>query len=75
VTDQVPTDAMGARDAPLQEMVADGEKKRELQAPNRAGIWSRNQQQREVAMEGPRFEQTIMDTQVCYQTSMTMCKD
>ncbi len=64
LTDQTPTTSMGARDAPLQEMESDGEKKRELQAPNRAGIWSRNQQPREVAMSGPRFEQTIMDAQV-----------
>lgn len=65
LTDEVKTDAMGARDAPLQEMEADGEKKRELQAPNRSGVWSRNQLPREVAMTGPRFEQTIMDLQVC----------
>lgn len=55
---------MGAEDAPLQEMAVDAERKRELQAPNRAGIWSRSQQPREVAMTGPRFEQTIMDAQV-----------
>ena len=65
LTDEVKTDAMGARDAPLQEMEGEGEKKRELQAPNRSGIWSRSQQPREVAMSGPRFEQTIMDTQAC----------
>lgn len=34
------------------------------QAPNKKGIWSRNQQPREVAMTGPRFEQTIMEDQV-----------
>ena len=65
LTDEVATDAMGAQDAPLQEMADVAEKKRELQAPNRAGVWSRSQQPREVAMTGPRFEQTIMDTQVC----------
>lgn len=64
LTDEVKTDAMGARDAPLQEMEVEGEKKRELQAPNRSGVWSRSQQPREVAMTGPRFEQTIMDLQV-----------
>ena len=64
LTDQTPTDSMGAEDAPLQEMAVDAERKRELQAPNRAGIWSRSQQPREVAMTGPRFEQTIMDAQV-----------
>jgi NADH dehydrogenase (ubiquinone) Fe-S protein 6 len=64
LTDEVKTDAMGARDAPLQEMEPEAEKKREMQAPNRSGIWSRNQQPRELAMTGPRFEQTIMETQV-----------
>jgi hypothetical protein len=64
LTDEVKTDAMGARDAPLQEMEPEAEKKRELQAPNRSGVWSRNQQPRELAMTGPRFEQTIMETQV-----------
>lgn len=64
LTDEVKTDAMGSRDAPLQEMEAEEEKKRQLQAPNRSGIWSRSQQPREVAMANPRFEQTIIDLQV-----------
>lgn len=64
MTDEVKTDAMGARDAPLQELAPDAEKKRELQAPNRQGVWSRSQQPREQAMTGPRFEQTIMELQV-----------
>jgi hypothetical protein len=64
LTDEIKTDAMGARDAPLQEMEPEAEKQRELQAPNRSGVWSRNQQPRELAMTGPRFEQTIMETQV-----------
>lgn len=34
------------------------------QAPNRAGVWTRNQQPREKAMTGPRFEQTDFSLQV-----------
>lgn len=43
----------------------EGEKKRVMQAPNRATVWSRSQQERSKAMVGPRFEQTIMEEQVC----------
>ena len=63
-SDETPTDAMGARDAPLQEMVPEGEKSRQLQAPNRSKPWSRSQMPRELAMTGPRFEQTIIEAQV-----------
>jgi hypothetical protein len=35
-----------------------------LQAPNRAEVWSRSQRPREVAMTGPRFEQTDFELQV-----------
>jgi NADH dehydrogenase (ubiquinone) Fe-S protein 6 len=68
-TNAVPTSAGGAHDAVLQESVEKGEELRTLQAPNRQapnrkGIWSRSQQPREVAMTGPRFEQTIFADQV-----------
>jgi hypothetical protein len=53
-------------DKALQENVEDGERYRTLQAPNSKGVWSRSQQLRERAMVGPRFEQTIMEDQVCY---------
>ena len=53
-------------DKALQESVEEGEKKRVMQSPNRSTIWSRSQQPREKAMVGPRFEQTIMEDQVCY---------
>ncbi|EFX00453.1 NADH-ubiquinone oxidoreductase [Grosmannia clavigera kw1407] len=33
------------------------------QAPNRAGVWTRNQRPREQAMTGPRFEQTDFSLQ------------
>ncbi|KIV93023.1 hypothetical protein PV10_04268 [Exophiala mesophila] len=62
-TNETPTDAMGARDKPLQEAVAAAEKSRQLQSPNRATTWSRSQQPREMAMTGPRFEQTIIEEQ------------
>lgn len=63
-TNETAVDAMGAQDNPLQESQADAERQRQLQAPNRSGIWSRNQQERSVAMVGPRFEQTVIETQV-----------
>jgi len=52
------------RDAPLQEYAEDAENLQVMQAPNRAGIWSRSQNPRAKAMTGPRFEQTIMELQV-----------
>lgn len=63
-TNAVPTDAMGSWDGSLQEDPAVAERIRSMQAPNRAGTWSASQQPREKAMVGPRFEQTIMQTQV-----------
>ena len=62
-TNELAVDAMGAQDKPLQEFDAEGEKQRQMQAPNRRGVWSRSQMPRERAMTGPRFEQTIMETQ------------
>ncbi|KAF2841157.1 NADH-ubiquinone oxidoreductase [Patellaria atrata CBS 101060] len=62
-TNAVPTSSEGSFDKTLQESVPDGERMRVMQAPNRKGIWSRNQQPREKAMVGPRFEQTIMEDQ------------
>lgn len=46
-------------------MPEDAERRRVMQAPNRKEVWSRSQQPRELAMSGPRFEQTIMEYQVC----------
>ena len=63
-TNALEVDAVGARDEPLQELPEEGEKRRQMQAPNRATTWSPSQQPREKAMSGPRFEQTIMEWQV-----------
>lgn len=63
-TDAKQVDTQGIGDKPLQESVEVGEERRELQAPNRPSVWSRNQMPRDLAMSGPRFEQTIMETQV-----------
>ena len=63
-TNETAVSAFGAQDAALQESAAEGERQRQLQAPNRQGIWSRSQQPRERAMSGPRFEQTIIELQV-----------
>ncbi|KPI34979.1 Lactobacillus shifted protein [Cyphellophora attinorum] len=62
-TNELGVTASGNRDGTLQETTESAEKQRQMQAPNRAGVWSRSQQPREVAMSGPRFEQTIMDLQ------------
>lgn len=64
-TNALPTSSEGSFDKVLQEDVATGEQLRTQQAPNYKGIWSRSQQPREVAMSGPRFEQSIMEDQVC----------
>lgn len=64
-TNATPTSSEGSFDRTLQESVEEGEKKRVMQAPNRATVWSRSQQERSKAMVGPRFEQTIMEEQVC----------
>lgn len=48
----------------MQESPEDSEKQRQMQAPNRAEVWSRSQASRETAMSGPRFEQTMMQFQV-----------
>lgn len=63
-TNATATSSEGSFDKALQESVEEGEKKRVMQAPNRATVWSRSQQPREKAMVGPRFEQTIMEDQV-----------
>jgi hypothetical protein len=64
-TNATPTSSEGSMDRVLQESVEAGEQMRTMQAPNRKGIWSRSQAPREKAMVGPRFEQTIMEDQVC----------
>jgi len=51
------------RDADMVESTEDAEKQRTMQAPNRAKVWSRSQAPRELAMSGPRFEQTVMEYQ------------
>jgi NADH dehydrogenase (ubiquinone) Fe-S protein 6 len=63
-TNEVGVTAWGAQDGVLQESAQEGERQRQLQAPNRATIWSRTQQPRDRAMTGPRFEQTIIEYQV-----------
>jgi hypothetical protein len=40
------------------------EEMRAMQAPNRSGTWTRSQQARETAMQGPRFEQMNIKDQV-----------
>jgi NADH dehydrogenase (ubiquinone) Fe-S protein 6 len=63
-TNTLPVTTGGMIDGELQEGLEEAEERRVMQAPNREGVWSRSQQPREVAMSGPRFEQTIMELQV-----------
>jgi NADH dehydrogenase (ubiquinone) Fe-S protein 6 len=63
-TNEMPMDAIHTS-AALQESVEHAEKRRVTQAPNRDQVWSRSQNPRAKAMSGPRFEQTIMELQVC----------
>jgi NADH dehydrogenase (ubiquinone) Fe-S protein 6 len=63
-TNELPIDPVHSSTA-LQENVEDAEITRVTQAPNRATVWSRSQNPRAKAMSGPRFEQTIMEAQVC----------
>ena len=65
-TNAVPVSPQGLRDAPMVESIAEGEKQRQMQAPNRKDVWSRSQARRDEAMSGPRFEQTMMHMQVSY---------
>lgn len=69
-TNALPTVSMGARDEALVEEPAKAEEMRQMQAPNRASVWSRSQQPRAKAMVGPRFEQTIMEDQVRHAWEM-----
>ena len=71
----LPISPQGLRDSdrPLQEVPEDSERQRVMQAPNREGVWSRSQQPRERAMSGPRFEQTIMEYQVCSHMLRDSC--
>ncbi|KAF1812344.1 hypothetical protein P152DRAFT_382377, partial [Eremomyces bilateralis CBS 781.70] len=62
-TNELPSSSIGSHDAAIQESVAEGEKLRVQQAPNRHTVWSRSQQPREAAMVGPRFEQMTMADQ------------
>lgn len=69
-TNATATSSEGSFDKTLQESVEQGEKLRKQQAPNRQGIWSRSQQPREIAMSGPRFEQSIIEDQVCHRCQL-----
>ncbi|KAL1959905.1 hypothetical protein VTO42DRAFT_573 [Malbranchea cinnamomea] len=62
-TNATPTDAMGGIDGALQESQERAREILERQAPNRKTTWAASQQERAVAMSGPRFEQTIMEYQ------------
>jgi hypothetical protein len=62
----LPSSAEATTDTGAPALKPAAEKQRQMQAPNREGIWTRNQQKREVAMQGPRFEQMDMSVQVCF---------
>lgn len=60
----VPIESLVKMENQYQEDPVVAEAIRSLQAPNRATTWAASQKPREEAMTGPRFEQTIMETQV-----------
>lgn len=64
-TNSAPIDKLAVMENTYVENPALGEQIRSMQAPNRSTTWAASQQPREKAMTGPRFEQTIMETQVC----------
>ncbi|KAH7413030.1 hypothetical protein BKA64DRAFT_731227 [Cadophora sp. MPI-SDFR-AT-0126] len=70
-TNEIPLESPQS-DATLQESVAEAEKFRVQQAPNRAEIWSRSQNPRAKAMSGPRFEQTIMKLQPAPEAAIAL---
>ncbi|MCJ1324394.1 hypothetical protein MMC10_001056 [Thelotrema lepadinum] len=72
-SNETPVSMMGIKTGTLQETTEEGEEKRVMQAPNRAGVWSRSQNPRERAMRGPRFEQTIMEMQVSLARAPFIC--
>lgn len=63
-TNELPMDTPH-QDAAISESTEHAEQLRVAQAPNRQSVWSRSQNPRSQAMSGPRFEQTIMEYQVC----------
>ena len=71
-TNKLPSSTTGSMDGALIESPEYGEELRQKQAPNRDSIWSRSQQPRAKAMIGPRFEQTIMQDQVCTLADVTV---
>ncbi|PBP16034.1 NADH-ubiquinone oxidoreductase [Diplocarpon rosae] len=70
-TNELPTETLHG-EFRLQESVADAEKFRIQQAPNRTAVWSRSQNPRAKAMSGPRFEQTIMEMQPAPQAAIDL---
>ncbi|CAI6303803.1 unnamed protein product [Periconia digitata] len=62
-TNATPTSSEGSFDKILVESVEKAEQLRTAQSPNRQEVWSTSQQPRELAMRGPRFEQTIFEDQ------------
>lgn len=66
-TNSIATSSTGSFDKVLKEQPDAAEEMRVEQAPNRATVWSRSQRPRELAMSGPRFEQTIMYDQVSHK--------
>ncbi|KFY65102.1 hypothetical protein V496_02847 [Pseudogymnoascus sp. VKM F-4515 (FW-2607)] len=62
-TNELPQGKQQEDDVLVHENVENAQKFRAMQEPNRATTWSRSQKTRELAMSGPRFEQTIVELQ------------
>ena len=71
-SDATTTEDASAANVPLQESPDAGERARHLQAPNRPTTWASSQQPKELAMTGPRFEQTIIELQVSFLLLLLM---
>lgn len=67
-TNAIATKRTTAVPGELQELPEEGERQRQMQAPNRDGVWAPSQRARDLAMSGPRFEQTIIEYQVSVPT-------
>lgn len=64
-TNATPVESHGFQNEPIVETSEEAREIISTQAPNRATTWARSQEVRANAMSGPRFEQTLMQTQVC----------
>ncbi|KAI5298851.1 hypothetical protein KEM56_003726, partial [Ascosphaera pollenicola] len=71
-TNATPVEHFGIKGEPIIETAEQARAILSTQAPNRLETWSKSQQKRSEAMKGPRFEQTIMETQPLPYSAMEL---